>query len=858
LGRQRIATNPDGSYKEVVYANDANGKPYTAYYDELQHEQVTWKDAYGNLIQVREKATMDGVLQYLYTTYEYDLLGNPVRIMDARQNATSVTTTTWDSLGRKLSTDDPDMGHWTYTYYEDGSLHTQTDAKGQVTALTYDALGRITSKTVAGQLAASYYYDEPGYGASLGRLTRVVHANGSETHTWDIRGQELETTRCIEDSCQTIGQSYDSLGRVEAITYPDGEVVTYDYDDYGRLVNMGNASMDLASNLAWSSSGQLESMAYGNNTFTEFTYNPNRKWLSSATVTGPDGAALYNAAYTYDTAARVGTMTSTTNPLLNLAFTYDELNRLRTVSGGQSQTFAYDAIGNILYNSQKGTYNYDPVRVHAVTTAGTDSYTYDANGNMLSVNGTAKTFVWDANNRLTSVTNANGTTAFLYGPAGNRIEKDGPDGLSRYFGAMVEEKNGALIKYYYAGPMLIAKHDAGGTYWYHSDHLGSTRLMTDINGLEAKEYDYAAFGETVQENGSVSNERGFTGHNSDPGAGLIYMGARYYDASLARFISADTIVPDPANPQALNRYSYAYNNPISNTDPTGHGPVAAVVVGAIVKAAVATGAYVEAHAATIAIIGAAISIAGYALQDPVIASIGMVMLGAAGGGLLGTAVAGATSPISPLDPKVKEAVGWAYLAYGLYKAYSAWSAKEAALTEEAGQCQEEFTWSTEDDFTLGTPTPLEGSGATVSPAELKTLSPDNIKIHILAGASKRAPLHEILPLKFKVAYVKQTASFYDFSAPAWRNAAKGSWFGLKAASAMAGKVILEKGLDIALEYFGARALKFFKASDAIMDFYDLTGAVYAVGEAANYFNVGESTAKEYNGTIESIRDNMIK
>jgi RHS repeat-associated protein len=66
------------------------------------------------------------------------------------------------------------------------------------------------------------------------------------------------------------------------------------------------------------------------------------------------------------------------------------------------------------------------------------------------------------------------------------------------------------------------------------------------------------------------NERTFTGHINDAETGLIYMGARYYDAALGRFISADTIIASLANPQSLNRYSYVYNNPINGTDPTGH------------------------------------------------------------------------------------------------------------------------------------------------------------------------------------------------------------------------------------------------------------------------------------------------
>jgi hypothetical protein len=53
---------------------------------------------------------------------------------------------------------------------------------------------------------------------------------------------------------------------------------------------------------------------------------------------------------------------------------------------------------------------------------------------------------------------------------------------------------------------------------------------------------------------------------------LYYYGARYYDAALGRFVQADTIVPNPGNPQALNRYSYVYNNPLRYTDSTGHDP----------------------------------------------------------------------------------------------------------------------------------------------------------------------------------------------------------------------------------------------------------------------------------------------
>ena len=72
--------------------------------------------------------------------------------------------------------------------------------------------------------------------------------------------------------------------------------------------------------------------------------------------------------------------------------------------------------------------------------------------------------------------------------------------------------------------------------------------------------------------GTVPTDKKFTGQRLDS-TGLYYYNARYYDSTIGRFISADTIVPDPANPQTLNRYSYVLNNPLKYTDPTGHDQI---------------------------------------------------------------------------------------------------------------------------------------------------------------------------------------------------------------------------------------------------------------------------------------------
>ncbi|MBI5389402.1 hypothetical protein HZB01_03420 [Candidatus Woesearchaeota archaeon] len=112
-----------------------------------------------------------------------------------------------------------------------------------------------------------------------------------------------------------------------------------------------------------------------------------------------------------------------------------------------------------------------------------------------------------------------------------------------------------------------------------SDHLGSTRLVTDASGNVVNNVEYLPFG-LVMDGGK---ERFlFTGKEQEEGTSLYYYGARYYDAFLRRFTQPDKVIPNVYDPQALNRYSYALNNPLKYTDPDGKNPL--LVVGALMLA----------------------------------------------------------------------------------------------------------------------------------------------------------------------------------------------------------------------------------------------------------------------------------
>ncbi len=183
---------------------------------------------------------------------------------------------------------------------------------------------------------------------------------------------------------------------------------------------------------------------------------------------------------------------------------------------------------------------------HAVIQAGTNTYQYDANGNMIA--STQRDIFYDYENRPISI---NGTT-FIYDYAGQRVKKNN----TIYIGKLYECTNGNCTKYIFAGSSRIASKTSSNTYYYHTDHLGSSSIITDSAGNKVEEIYYYPFGGTRLNQGSVNLKHKYTGQEEDPETGLYYYNARYYDPILGRFISADSIVQDPFDPQAFNRYSY--------------------------------------------------------------------------------------------------------------------------------------------------------------------------------------------------------------------------------------------------------------------------------------------------------------
>ena len=113
----------------------------------------------------------------------------------------------------------------------------------------------------------------------------------------------------------------------------------------------------------------------------------------------------------------------------------------------------------------------------------------------------------------------------------------------------------------------------GVLHWLLTDHLGSTSLTLTAGGTREGEQRYMPFGLDRYQDGTLYTDYRYTGQRVENDTDLYFYSSRWYDPVVGRFIQPDTIVPEPGNPQSLNRYTYVSNNPVKYTDPSGHwGP----------------------------------------------------------------------------------------------------------------------------------------------------------------------------------------------------------------------------------------------------------------------------------------------
>ncbi|MFG2091940.1 RHS repeat-associated core domain-containing protein, partial [Spirillospora sp. NPDC048824] len=408
------------------------------------------------------------------------------------------------------------------------------------------------------------------------------------------------------------------------------ESVTYEYDDLLRPTSLtGNTSptdqTPYVNDVLYTPTNKLNLLELGpagKHTWQTLTYQygtqrPATARTSHQGVAGDDRYATYH--YT-----DAGTITSITDVsrdgIDNQCFTYDHLQRLTqawaqgttdpcsteptdTVIGGPApfwQSFTYDTAGNRTGETRHGiagvadtvrTYSYAPTgqgnRLNQVTQTGptgqrTDTYAYDASGNTTaraidaSAANTGQTLEWNTEGELAKVTENGNDVTFVYDTGGNRLIRKDPAGATLYLpdGTELRALNGATTatgtRYYTFAGQTVAMRTSDGTITHLAgDHQGTAQIAVNTTTQQTTVRRSTPFGgiRGFDDDATWPNDKGFLGATKDP-TGLTHLSAREYDPDTGRFISVDPVL-DTADPLQMNGYTYASNNPVTHSDPSG-------------------------------------------------------------------------------------------------------------------------------------------------------------------------------------------------------------------------------------------------------------------------------------------------
>ena len=358
-----------------------------------------------------------------------------------------------------------------------------------------------------------------------GRLALVEDASGGEAYYYGRQGEVTKTVRTVMASVADIrtyvyGATYDSWNRVQTMTYPDGEVVTYHYNAAGQVESMtsnkqGRQSV-IVDRIGYDKEGHTVYTKLGNGTETTYTYDKQRERLQVMNLTA-DGQTVMENRYQYDAVDNILGITNAANPTsltkLNRAklggmsshtYEYDELNRLVHASG-KAKSASYDMVmsfgrmsepltkvqkvdSTITAKSYNFAYKYeDSNHPTAPTQIGHDHYTYDANGNPTLVTNdstnTTREMYWDEDNRLMVLSDNGKTSRYTYNAAGERIMKSygtmegvyingAPQGITfhetdnftLYPASIISINKNRFTKHYFIGDKRIASRIGTGLF----------------------------------------------------------------------------------------------------------------------------------------------------------------------------------------------------------------------------------------------------------------------------------------------------------------------------------------------------------------------------------------------------------
>jgi RHS repeat-associated protein len=547
----------------------------------------------------------------LTTAYSYDLERRPTRIrypsgrtIENSYNAMGELTAipgyaangTYDYRGRLLRLDAANGTARSKTWNgQTGTLDAYTwNNSGKATrSLSWNNEGELISQT-RDEGTSSYVYDE------LGRLWYAdealrVEVKADQDLDWGNADADVGGRRPLAPNPDTIKLDYhaQSIGLDLGTLAPVNRIRILKPND--RLTSKTVELYASPDNTTWT-------------LVTDWIWNKKPDTIELL-LASPVEARYFKLHCTWDerdpnnTAIDKSAISGRAYELIELWYTHD----------GQQSTYSYDALGNRLSTSKSIGPNYEYLgyeyytpsnRIKYITQNGVIqwAYAYDGNGNLVTrakgatdnggtpdFSSATETWIYeyDLTNRLVGVkkgktgpSSATLIAQYTYDYRDLRVQSV-EDGKTVHYeydpsGDLLYRSDGAETRDYIEalGQIWAEVRTVSGTsvkYWHHTDHLGTTELMTDASGKIVWEGGYEAFGAKVRENGSIDGSGMFTGKEYDEIVGLYYFNARWYDPELGRFITED-----PAR-DGGNWFAYCGNSPLNFTDPDGNEVVTAVV-----------------------------------------------------------------------------------------------------------------------------------------------------------------------------------------------------------------------------------------------------------------------------------------